>query len=73
MEFDFTDYRSLKELFKAIYSRNLSIDEAERIQGEYETQFAALEKYRPINFDYLTARKNLLINAKILEERLKER
>ena len=42
LDFDFRDYRSLKELFKAIYYRNLSIDEAEKIQHEYEVQLAAL-------------------------------
>ena len=64
LNFDFRDYRSLKELFKAIYYRNLSIDKAERIQDEYEAQFAALEKYKRKNSYYVTARKNLLINAK---------
>ena len=51
LEFYFSDYRSLKELFKAIYYRNLPIDKAERIQDEYETQLATLEKYRPRNPD----------------------
>ena len=46
LEFDFRDYRSLKELFKAIYCRNISICKAERIQDEYETQFAVLKKYK---------------------------
>ena len=42
LDFDFRDYRSLKELFKGIYYRNLSIDEAEKIQDEYEVQLTAL-------------------------------
>ena len=72
LEFYFSDYRSLKELLlKAIYYRNLSIDEAERIQDEYEAQLVALERYRPGNSDYETKRENLLNNAKkiMMEER----
>ena len=53
LEFYFIDYRFLKELFKTIHYRNLLIDKAERIQDEYEVQFAALEKYRPRNTDYV--------------------
>ena len=64
LSFDFRGYRSLKELSEAIYYRNLSIDKTDRIQDEYEAQFAALEKYEPKTSDYATARKNLLINAK---------
>ena len=47
-----------------MYHRYLSIDKAERMQDAYEVQFSALKKYKPKNFDYLTARKNLLNNAK---------
>ena len=47
LEFYFSDYRSLKELFKAIYYINLSIDKAERIQEEFESILAALEKCYP--------------------------
>ena len=65
-DFGFSYYRSLKELFKAIYYRNFSIDNSERIQGEYEATLTALEKYRPRNPDYPKARENLLINAKNL-------
>ena len=63
LELYFSDYRSLKELLKAIYYRNLSIDEAERIQ-EYEAELVALERYRPRNSDYKTKREHLLNNAK---------
>ena len=38
LKFNFSDYRSLKELFKAIYYRNLSIDKVERIQEKYDAQ-----------------------------------
>ena len=62
--FEFSDYRSLKELFKGIYYRNISMEEAERIQDEYEAQLNALENYRPRKPDYVEKRKKLLSNAK---------
>ena len=64
LEFYFSDYRSLKKLFKAIYYRNLSIDKAERKQDDFVSVFNTLEKYRPRNSDYVTARKIFWINAK---------
>ena len=71
LEFCFSDYRSLKELFKAIYSRILPIDEAKRIQDKYEGQLAALERYRPRNSDYKTKREEFLKNARRREKREK--
>ena len=62
--FEFSDYRSLKQLFKVIYYRNTSIDEVERIQDEHEAQPNVLENYRPRNPDYVEKRKKLLNNAK---------
>ena len=62
-EFDFREYNSLKEQFKAIYYKNLKIEDAERKQGEFMVLLDALDKYKPRKPDYETARKNLLINA----------
>ena len=62
-EFDFRDYSFLKELFKQIYYRNFKIEDAERKQDEFMAVYNALEKYNPKKPDYVTARKNLLINA----------
>ena len=53
LQFEFGDYRSLKELFKAIYYRNPSIDKAERIQDKYEAIVTVLEKHKPRNPDYV--------------------
>ena len=64
MKFEFSHYRSLKELFKATYYRNRSIDKAERIQDKYEAILIALERYKPRNPDYVKAREKLLVNAK---------
>ena len=64
--FDFRDYRYLKELFRAIYHRHISIEDAERDKNEFEGTLNALERYDPRKPDYKTARDSLLINAKNL-------
>ena len=43
VDYDFSEYRSLKELFKAIYYRNIRIEKAERIQDEFNGVYGALE------------------------------
>ena len=53
LEFDFRDYRSLKELFKEIYYRKISIDRAEDIQKEDNILLDAIEEYKPKNPDYV--------------------
>ena len=53
LDFDFRNYRSLKELFKRIYYRNISIDKVERIQDEYEARLAVLERFKARNLDYV--------------------
>ena len=64
LNFDFREYKSLKELFKGVYYRNISIGKAERMQDEYEAQLAVLERYKPKHSDYLKEKKDLLINVK---------
>ena len=64
--FDFRDYMSLKEFFKVIYYRNLSLEDAERKQEEFNGILGALEKYVPRKFEYLTTKNDLLTNSKKL-------
>ena len=54
---------SLKEFFKTIYYRKLSIEGVERIQDEFHALIDKLEKYKPLKPDYNKRRDNLLINA----------
>ena len=63
-EYDFTEYRSLKEFFKAIYYKNIIIEKAERMQEEFAAVFGALEKYKPKKEPYIEKRRKLLINSK---------
>ena len=65
VEYDLIEYRSLKEIFKAIYYRNIRIEKTERIQEEFDAVFGALEKYKPKkNSKYVKPREKLLINSK---------
>ena len=45
LDYDFSKYRSLKELFKAIYYKNIRLEKAERIQDEFNGVYGAFEKY----------------------------
>ena len=72
LEFYFSDYRSLKELFKAIYYRKISIENAEGIQEEFKAILSVLERYNPRKPEYITTKNNLLINAKNFYDGRKE-
>ena len=69
VEYDFTEYRSLKELFKAIYYRNIRIEKTERIQDEFNTITGALDLYNPRKTKYIEDKTKLLINAKKFYDR----
>ena len=62
VDYDFSEYRSLKELFKAIYYRNITIEKAERIQEEFDAIIGALKKYKPKKQKYKENKEKLLIN-----------
>ena len=62
--YDFSEYRSLKEIFKAIYYRNFTIEKAERIQEEFNAIIDALKNYKSKKPKYKENKEKLLINAK---------
>ena len=43
--YDFSDYKTFKELFRELYYRNMTIDEAERTQDEFNGSLNVLEIY----------------------------
>ena len=66
--YDFSDYKTFKELFRDVYYRNMTIDEAERKQDKFDATFGVLEIYVAKKKD-TEAKKKLLNNAKkILQE-----
>ena len=46
-DYDFSDYKTVKELFRDLYHRNITIDEAERKQDEFNTVLHVLKNYSP--------------------------
>ena len=60
--YDFSDYKTFKELFRHLYYRNMTIDEAER-KHEFDAVLGALSEYCPRDQIYIEA-KNKLDNAK---------
>ena len=63
-DYDFSDQRTFKELFRDLYYRKVTIDEAESKQEEFNVVIAALKNYTPRDNKYVEANNNLLNNAK---------
>ena len=63
-DYDFSDYRTFKELFRDLYYRKVTIDEAESKKEEFNVVIAALKNYTPRDNKYVAANNNLLNNAK---------
>ena len=62
--YDFSDYKTFKKLFRNLYYRKMTIDDAELKQDEFNAVFAVLTNYSPINSKYVEAKSKLLYNAK---------
>ena len=62
-EYDFSDYRTFKELFRDLYYRTITIDEAESKQDEFKTVLHLLKKYSPKHDKYVTLKNNLTDNV----------
>ena len=62
--YDFSDYKTFKELFRDLYYRKITIDEAERKVDEFDTTISALSKSPTKKKEYIEAKNKLLINVK---------
>ena len=63
-DYDVSDYKTFKELFRDIYYKKSTIEEAEREQDEFNAIRGVLEDYTPRNNKYIEAKNKLLNNAK---------
>ena len=63
-DYDVSDYKTFKELFRDIYYKKSTIEEAEREQDEFNAIRGLLEDYTPRNNKYIEAKNKLLNNAK---------
>ena len=59
--YDFSDYKTFNELFRDLYYKNMTINDAEMKQNNFNTKRVALNNYFPKVFKYIEA-KNSLIN-----------
>ena len=67
-DYDFSDYRTFKELFRDLYYRTVTIDEAESKQEEFNVVIVALKNYTPRDNKHVEAKNYLLNNAKNFNE-----
>ena len=63
MTYDFSNYRKFKELFRDLYYKKLTIDDAEAYQIQFDPVLYNLNKYSPKNPKYIEAKNNLLKNV----------
>ena len=61
VDYDFSDYKTFKELFRDLYYKKITIDDAESKQDEITGVMGALKGYAPRDNKYVEA-KNKLIN-----------
>ena len=68
VDYDFSDYKTFKELFRELYYKKITIDEAEKKQDEFNAIIGILESYTPRNNKYVEAKNKLLNNIKKIYE-----
>ena len=68
VEYDFSDYRKFKELFRDLYHKKLTIDVAEAYQFQFDAVLYNLNKYSPKNTKYIEAKNDLVKNEKKVYE-----
>ena len=61
--YDFSDYKTFKELFRDLYYEPVTIDEAESKQEEFNAVLHVLKNYSPKHDKYVILRNNLVDNA----------
>ena len=56
-DYDFSDFKTFKELFRDLYYENLTINEAKSRQDEFNTMLQLLKKYSPKHDIYVILKK----------------
>ena len=62
--YDFSGYKTFKELFRDLYYKNMTIDEAEQKQNEFNGVLGALTVCSAKKKEYIEAKNKLLHNAR---------
>ena len=63
-DYDFSDYKTCKDLFRDLFYKETTIDDAGRKQNEFSRVIAALKKFTPRENKYVEAKNRLLNNVK---------
>ena len=63
VDYDFSDYKTFKELFRDLYYKQTTIDDVERKQDEITGVMGALKGYAPRDNKYVEAKNKLLNNV----------
>ena len=62
--YDFSNYKTFKEIFRNLYYKKMTINDAEMKQNEFNSIVDALDNYLPKAQKYIEAKNSLLNNAK---------
>ena len=62
--YDFSDYKTFKELFRDLYYKKMRINDVEYIQDEFNSNLGVLSNYTPKAQKYIEAKNKLLDNIK---------
>ena len=62
--YDFSYYRTINELFKVLYYRKMTINDAKSIQNKFDQDLFVLNNYGPKAQNYIEAKNRLLDNVK---------
>ena len=63
VDYDFSDYKTFKELFRDLYYKKIIMDDAESKQDEINGVMGALKAYAPRNNRYVEAKTKLVNNV----------
>ena len=64
VKYDFSGFKTFNDLFKGLLFKNMTIDNAEMKQNEFDAKLNALSRYSPRNQKYIETKNKLLDNAK---------
>ena len=62
--YNFSDYKTFKELFRNLYYKKITIDDTEHIQDKFNSILGVLSDYTARGQKYIEAKNKLLNNAK---------
>ena len=64
VRYDFSNYKTFKELFRDLYQRKMTIDDAKHIQNKFDAILYVLSEYSPRGQKYTEAKNKFLDDAK---------